>query len=135
MFKQDLSYEENEGKYAQLKEEILGDSSDEGSSGDSESEDDDENKETLIVDKTETNLVALRRTIYLTIQSALTADDAAHKLLKMELKPGQEVEMCHMILDCCAQQRSYNAFYGSLAQVNACYIALNLLPISICQGI
>ena len=45
----------------------------------------------VIVDETATNLVSLRRTIYLTIQSALDFEEAAHKLLKMQLKPGQEV--------------------------------------------
>ena len=44
-----------------------------------------------IIDNTETNLVALRRTIYLTIQSSLDFEECAHKLMKMELKPGQEV--------------------------------------------
>ncbi len=46
---------------------------------------------TTIYDSTETNLVALRRTIYLTIQSSLDFEECAHKLLKLELKPGQEV--------------------------------------------
>ena len=45
----------------------------------------------VIVDQTETNLIALRRTIYLTIQSSLDFEECAHKLLKLELKPGQEV--------------------------------------------
>ena len=44
-----------------------------------------------IIDNTETNMVALRRTIYLTIQSSLDFEECAHKLMKMELKPGQEV--------------------------------------------
>ncbi|KAL3217623.1 hypothetical protein MRX96_032256 [Rhipicephalus microplus] len=69
-----------------------------------------------IIDNTETNLVALRRTIYLTIQSSLNFEECAHKLLKLELKPGQVGEMCHMILDCCAQQRTYEKFFGLLAQ-------------------
>ena len=51
----------------------------------------DEEAKQLIVDQTETNLVALRRTIYLTIQSSLDFEECAHKLLKLELKPGQEV--------------------------------------------
>lgn len=50
------------------------------------------------MDNTETNLIALRRTIYLTIQSSLHFEECAHKLLKMELKPGQEIELCHMFL-------------------------------------
>ena len=44
-----------------------------------------------IVDMTETNLVTLRRVIYLTIQSSLDFEECAHKMLKINLKPGQEV--------------------------------------------
>lgn len=36
--------------------------------------------------------------------------------MKMQLKPGQESELCHMFLDCCAEQRTYEKFYGLLAQ-------------------
>ena len=48
-------------------------------------------EKTTIIDNTETNLVALRRTIYLTIQSSLDFDECAHKVLNLNLKPGQEV--------------------------------------------
>lgn len=71
-----------------------------------------------IIDMTETNLIGLRRTIYLTLQSSLDFEEAAHKLLKLQVKPGQEGELCNMVLDCGAQQRTYEKFYGLLAQVN-----------------
>lgn len=45
----------------------------------------------VIVDNTETNMVLLRRTLYLTFQSSLDFEECAHKVLKMQLKPGQEV--------------------------------------------
>ena len=44
-----------------------------------------------IQDLTGTNLVSLRRTIYLTIMSSLDFEECAHKLLKMTLQPGMEV--------------------------------------------
>lgn len=44
-----------------------------------------------IHDHTETNLVNLRRRIYLTIMSALDFEEAVHKLLQVQLMPGQEV--------------------------------------------
>ncbi|XP_062580722.1 pre-mRNA-splicing factor CWC22 homolog [Saccostrea cucullata] len=125
VFKFDPEYEANEEKYKELKKEILDEgSSDEesGSGSGSESDSDEEEGEgeegekQTIIDQTETNLIALRRTIYLTIQSALDFEECAHKLLRMELKPGQEVELCNMILDCCAQQRTYEKFFGLLAQ-------------------
>lgn len=53
-----------------------------------------EGEKQTIIDQTETNLIALRRTIYLTIQSALDFEECAHKLLRLELKPGQEVRKC-----------------------------------------
>lgn len=76
-----------------------------------------EAKEDVIVDNTETNLTALRRTIYLTIHSSLDFEECAHKLMKMQLKPGQEIELCHMFLDCCAEMRTYEKFFGLLAGV------------------
>ena len=62
--------------------------------------------------------MALRRTIYLTIHSSLDYEECAHKLLKMQLKPGQEIELCHMFLDCCAEMRTYEKFFGLLAGVS-----------------
>ncbi len=130
IFKVDDKYEENEEKYKILKREILDetDSDDEsGDSGDDDDEDEsdeDEEKEEkkteevsgMIVDETETNLVSLRRTIYLTIQSSLDFQECAHKLLKMNIKESQRIELCQMILDACAQQRTYERFFGLLGQ-------------------
>ena len=48
-------------------------------------------KQMKISDETETNLVNLRRTIYLTIMSSVDFEEAGHKLLKIKLEPGQEV--------------------------------------------
>ncbi|OWR40702.1 cell cycle control protein cwf22 [Danaus plexippus plexippus] len=133
VFKFDDKYEENEQKYKALCGEILGSDAESGEddgseeSGSEESDEEDEKqKEVTIIDNTETNLVALRRTIYLTINSSLDFEECAHKLMKMQLKPGQEVELCHMFLDCCAEQRTYEKFYGLLAQrfcnINRIYI-------------
>ncbi|KAL1123774.1 hypothetical protein AAG570_001547 [Ranatra chinensis] len=142
VFKHDENYEENEAKYAELRKEILGDDDDdddgedddddddeddEGSSAASGDDSEEEEKKTTIIDNTETNLIALRKTIYLTIQSSLDFEECAHKLLKMEIKPGQQVELCHMLLDCCAEQRTYEKFFGLLAQrfcqINRVYVA------------
>lgn len=46
-----------------------------------------------IEDRTETNLVNLRRVIYLTIMNALNYEEAVHKLLKVQIKEGQEVKL------------------------------------------
>ncbi|EDW90284.1 pre-mRNA-splicing factor CWC22 homolog [Drosophila yakuba] len=138
VFKFDDNYAENEEKYKGLSREILGSddgsSSGSGSGSESDSDSDGESGSDVekkaeagdIIDSTETNLIALRRTIYLTINSSLDYEECAHKLMKMQLKPGQEIELCHMFLDCCAEQRTYEKFYGLLAQrfcnINKIYI-------------
>jgi pre-mRNA-splicing factor CWC22 len=138
VFKLDPEFEANEQKYKELSKELLGSDADDsgsgsgsGSSSDDDDSDDsadseDEQKKMEIIDNTETNLIALRRTIYLTIHSSLDFEECAHKLMKMELKPGQEGELCHMFIDCCSEQRSYEKFYGLLAQrfcvINKAYI-------------
>ncbi|XP_072468637.1 pre-mRNA-splicing factor CWC22 homolog [Notamacropus eugenii] len=128
VFKLDPNFMENEEKYKTIKKEILdeGDSDsnteqDAGSSEEDEEEEeegddeDEEGQKVTIHDKTEINLVSFRRTIYLAIQSSLDFEECAHKLLKMEFPDSQTKELCNMILDCCAQQRTYEKFFGLLA--------------------
>ncbi|XP_006864068.1 PREDICTED: pre-mRNA-splicing factor CWC22 homolog isoform X2 [Chrysochloris asiatica] len=127
VFKMDPNFMENEEKYKTIKKEILdeGDSDsntdqDAGSSDEEEEEEDEEGEDeegqkVTIHDKTEINLVSFRRTIYLAIQSSLDFEECAHKLLKMEFPESQTKELCNMILDCCAQQRTYEKFFGLLA--------------------
>lgn len=128
LFKPDPNYLENEKRYEELKKNILGEESDdeEGSDGDDDDDDDDddeseeeeeEEEEAMkIQDETETNLVNLRRTIYLTIMSSVDFEEAGHKLLKIKLEPGQEMELCIMLLECCSQERTYLRYYGLLGQ-------------------
>ncbi|KAH1150991.1 hypothetical protein GYH30_044807, partial [Glycine max] len=47
-------------------------------------------------DETQTNLVNLLRKIYLTIMSSVDFEEAGHELLKIKLKPDQEMELCIM---------------------------------------
>lgn len=126
VFKFDPEFEKHEREYEAIKKSLLeGDDessddeekgSDESSSDSSDDSEGEEDTSAPILDKTETNLTDLRRTIYLTIQSSLDFEETVHKLMKLNLKPGHEKELCHMVNDCCAQQRTYEKFYGLLAQ-------------------
>lgn len=130
IFKQDPNFLENERQYEEVKKSILGeesedeDGSDAGSDDDDDDEDDeddedddDEDEEQMqIKDATETNLINLRRTIYLTIMSSVDFEEAGHKLLKIKLEPGQEMELNIMLLECCSQERTYLRYYGLLGQ-------------------
>lgn len=102
VFKPDPNFLENEKKYEDIKRDILGEESSDDDDGEkssgasSEDDEDDEEDEAefqrmQIKDETETNLVNLRRTIYLTIMSSVDFEEAGHKLLKIKLEPGQEV--------------------------------------------
>lgn len=127
IFKPDPQFSENEKRYEELKKQLLGEESedeadeDEDGDADSDDEDDEESEEEdeeqmKITDETETNLVNLRRTIYLTIMSSVDFEEAGHKLLKIKLEPGQEMELCIMLLECCSQERTYLRYYGLLGQ-------------------
>ncbi len=85
LFKVDPKFQENEERYAEIKLEILGDSDDEdesGSGSDADTEDSDDEdggggggvapEKAGITDMTETNLINLRRTIYLTIMNSVS---------------------------------------------------------------
>ncbi|ESW25473.1 hypothetical protein PHAVU_003G039000 [Phaseolus vulgaris] len=119
IFKPDPDYLKNEKRYEELKKSMLGeDSEDEQEDMDSESDDvEEEDEEHMrIKDETDTDLVNLRREIYLTIMSSVNFEEAGHKLLKIKLEPGQEMELCIMLLECCSQERTYVPYYGLLGQ-------------------
>ncbi|XP_031100853.1 pre-mRNA-splicing factor CWC22 homolog [Ipomoea triloba] len=125
IFKPDSNFLENEKKYEELKTAILGEESEEEGNSHAESGDDDDDEEEeeeedeeqmKLKDETETNLVNLRRTIYLTIMSTVGFDEAGHKLLKIKLEAGQEMELCIMLLECCSQERTYLRNYGLWGQ-------------------
>lgn len=124
----DDEYDEKEEEWAKIKAEILGvddddDESGSGSESGSESEEGDEDeapteqqagdKKTVVIeDLTETDLVHLRRTIYLTIMSSATFEECTHKLAKMDIPPGRECELINMIIECCSQERTFLRYYG-----------------------
>src|SRR5687768_17607048 len=48
--------------------------------------------------------------------SSLDFNECAHKLMKIKLPQGQEMELCNMLIECCSQERTYMRFYGLLGQ-------------------
>ncbi len=121
IFKFDPEWEETEDAYRKLKAEILGEGSEDedvesGSEASSEDEEDEQEKQMEIKDQTNTDLVNLRRTIYLTIMSSLDFEEACHKLMKVQLPPGQESELPSMIIECCSQEKTYSKFFGLVGE-------------------
>ncbi|TKR68266.1 hypothetical protein L596_024267 [Steinernema carpocapsae] len=130
VFKFDPDFEANEANYDEVRKQVIGsggETSSEEEDGEQGSGDEDEDEEAdqklaetaqtqTIIDNTEQHMVAFRRKVFLTIQSSLDFQEAAHKLLKNHYKTGLKRELCYMVVDCCAQERTYNRFFGLLAE-------------------
>lgn len=122
VFKFDVSWEEHEGAYKKLKAEILGEASGSGDRSDYDTDDSSEDdgmkeeRELEIKDQSNTDLVNLRKTIYLTIQSSIDFEEACHKLMKVNLPVGKEEELPSMIVECCSQEKTYSKFFGLIGE-------------------
>ncbi|KAI8910361.1 armadillo-type protein, partial [Gorgonomyces haynaldii] len=118
VFRKDPDFLDHEREYMQMKKEILGEESDEeeGDEEDDEEEEIEEQRQQQIQDETNTNIVNLRRAIYLTIMSSLNFEECAHKLMKLDIPKGHEVELCNMIVECCSQEKTFVTFYGLLGE-------------------
>ena len=64
----------------------------------------------------ENEVARLRESIYHRIMNSVKFEEAAHKLLALRLPPNQMTELARMIVDCCAEEKSYSSFYGNLAR-------------------
>ncbi|XP_064188848.1 nucleolar MIF4G domain-containing protein 1 [Anguilla rostrata] len=58
----------------------------------------------------------VRRNIFCVLMTCEDYLDAFEKLLRLGLKDQQEREIVHVILDCCLQEKSFNAFYAVLGE-------------------
>ena len=142
VFRYSDTWNQDEHDWTQIRREILGeDSDDESGSGESEtdegsgaesSESDSEDEDGVLVeaipetskaikkvteihDLSEQDLVNLRRTIYLTIMSSASFEECSHKLSKIDIPPGKEMELINMIIECCSQERTFLRYYGLIA--------------------
>lgn len=102
-------------------------SDDDNSDDDSDDDDSDDasshklgaaNANSLVViqDMSEQDLINLRRTIYLTIMSSAGFEECCHKLSKMQIPEGREMELINMLIECCSQERTFLRYYGLIAQ-------------------
>ena len=137
VFKYDDKYEEHENIWSVLQKEILGEKEEEEiniknednnekaikelittekEKNEEEDEEEDIDNNNKIIDLNENDLIKLRKVIYLTIISSVDFQECCHKLLKLNMKEGQEMELVNMIIECCIQERSYPRFFGLLAE-------------------
>ena len=98
----DPDFLKNEAAYVEVKKELLGEGSLSEQEGSEEEEEDgaedngdaEQEKHTesqLIEDRSSGDSIKLRLTIYLTIMSSLDFEECTHKIMQIQLSPGQEV--------------------------------------------
>jgi pre-mRNA-splicing factor CWC22 len=132
-FHEDSQFLAHEERYQAMKKAILADLSDyeedeDGGSEESGEENESDNETAAggagrvvnttqkVEDMTESVVLALRRQIYLVIMSSLDFEECAHKVMRMNIEPGQELEVANMIIECCLQARTFLRFAALLAQ-------------------
>jgi len=138
-------YEAENHAWLKLSREILGEDSDEDddsnensdSSSDSDSEDSEDARHMLnksnreaanelkITDYTAEELVELRKRVYLAIMSSANFEECVHKIQQLNVREGAEIEVCRMLIDCCAMERTFQRFFAlqctRLSQLNEAY--------------
>ena len=119
-FQYDDKYEVHEQEWDKIKKEILGEELEKlnklEETKEEEKQEEEEKEGENIYDFTEQDLMNLRRTIYLIIMSSVDFEECCHKLLRLNIREGQEMELVYMILECCMQERTYLKFFGLLAE-------------------
>ncbi|KAF7667344.1 hypothetical protein LDENG_00065040 [Lucifuga dentata] len=58
----------------------------------------------------------VRRNIFCVLMTSEDYLDAFEKLVRMGLKDKQEREIVHVLMDCCLQEKNFNAFYAVLGE-------------------
>ncbi|KAM6900291.1 nucleolar MIF4G domain-containing protein 1 [Xenentodon cancila] len=58
----------------------------------------------------------IRKNIFCVLMTSEDYLDAFEKLLRMGLKDKQEREIVHVLMDCCLQEKTFNAFYAVLGE-------------------
>lgn len=70
----------------------------------------------------------LRTSIHFTVHSGLNFDKCAHRLMVMDLKRHQQLELCYNFLKYCREEEEYDRIYGLLAKriclINKSYVQL-----------
>lgn len=102
-FQYESNYTENNKQWEEIQKEILGEEEDRINKRieqlDDEEESSESEEEDKIEDITEQDLMNLRKTIYLVIASSVDFEEVVHKLMKLNIREGQEIELCNMIVE------------------------------------
>ncbi|XP_011502160.1 PREDICTED: pre-mRNA-splicing factor CWC22 homolog [Ceratosolen solmsi marchali] len=73
------------------------------------------NEKSEVNDEIELDLITFKNTILSTIHSLIDFDESVRNILRMQLNAEQETVICKIFLDCCAQMKTYEKFFGIIA--------------------
>lgn len=71
-------------------------------------------EEEPVIDLSQSELISLQKTVYLTIMSSLTSDEAVHKLLKLNYDPSI---LSNIIIRSCTEEKTYSKYYGNISEI------------------
>lgn len=110
-FREDPDYDATEKEYEELKAEFW---PEEDTEPQLVQEDTQVEK---ITDMTDAQLLQNQKSIYLTIMSSMSADEAVHKLMKLlrREKLTDDV-LIDMLVKCCAQDKTYSKYFGVIGE-------------------
>lgn len=127
VFSVDEEYLDHENEYIELKKEILGETDHENEIQVIETT---KNYEQKITDMSQSELLQYQKTVYLTIMSSMSSDEAVHKLLKLNFKSkiknktktktktnsNDNEILADMVIKCCSQEKTYLKYYGIIGE-------------------
>lgn len=67
-----------------------------------------------VLDVSQSQLIELQKTVYLTIMSSLSSEEAVHKLLKLKY---DIPILTNIIIRSCIQEKTYSKFYGLISEI------------------
>ena len=118
-------YSEAEAEYSAFKEDVLGGQHTQDAEEKAKEEVEAKEEavspvgaEHAVVDMTNSELLAFQKTVYLTIMSSMSSDEAVHKLMKLKAKNYDT--LVDMIVKCCSQEKTYSKYYGVIGE-RLCY--------------
>ncbi|RCK67848.1 Pre-mRNA-splicing factor CWC22 [Candida viswanathii] len=117
VFHVDENYLENEKEYQELQEDVLGDNKDNKTAQVVEIP-----REEKVTDLGKSDLLQYQKTVYLTIMSSMSSDEAVHKLLKLNFGKSKEDRshdtetLADMVIKCCSQEKTYSKYYGVIGE-------------------
>ncbi|KAK6454587.1 cell cycle control protein [Scheffersomyces xylosifermentans] len=119
VFQFDEDYESNEKEYDQIRKEILDEEEEENVEPEKEEE---KPVKVEIEDMTQADLLQYQKTVYLTVMSSMSSEEAVHKLLKLNFNQSKEDKLknnailADMIVKCCSQEKTYSKYYGVIGE-------------------